>query len=61
MKAVDVFVEEEVEYNLRELIDFVEQSLSNLSSLSRKRAQIVLWQTPFYDIKVVHVDFSFQF
>ncbi|OVA14546.1 DNA photolyase [Macleaya cordata] len=50
VNAVEVFVEEEVEYTLRKMIDFVDQSLSTLT-LSQKRPQIALWQTPFYDIK----------
>ncbi|MCL7036961.1 hypothetical protein MKW94_002684 [Papaver nudicaule] len=53
VNAVDVFVEEEVEYNLRNMVHFVEQSLSNRSSLSQEKPpRIVLWQTPFFnDVK----------
>ncbi|KAI3971340.1 hypothetical protein MKX01_008184 [Papaver californicum] len=52
VNAVDVFVEEEVEYNLRNMVHFTEQSLSNVSSLSQERPpRIVLWRTPFYDTK----------
>ncbi|KAI3858173.1 hypothetical protein MKX03_022492 [Papaver bracteatum] len=49
VNAVDVFVEEEVEYNLRNMVRFVEQSLSSMSQ--ERPPQIVLWRTPFYDIK----------
>ncbi|XP_026380468.1 uncharacterized protein LOC113275229 isoform X1 [Papaver somniferum] len=48
VNAVDVFVEEEVEYNLRNMVHSVEQSLSNVSS---GPPRIVLWRTPFYDVK----------
>ncbi|KAI3900628.1 hypothetical protein MKW92_031197 [Papaver armeniacum] len=52
VNAVDVLVEEEVEYNLRNMVHSVEQSLSNVSSLLLERPpRIVLWRTPFYDVK----------
>ncbi|KAI3962418.1 hypothetical protein MKW98_010969 [Papaver atlanticum] len=49
VNAVDIFVEEEVEYNLRNMVRFVEQSLSSMSQ--ERPPRIVLWRTPFFDIK----------
>ncbi|XP_042505707.1 uncharacterized protein LOC122082310 isoform X2 [Macadamia integrifolia] len=50
VKATHVFSEEEVEYNLRTVIDIVEGSLSSVT-FSWGIPQLVRWQTPFYDIK----------
>ncbi|KAJ4953978.1 hypothetical protein NE237_030810 [Protea cynaroides] len=50
VKATHVFSEEEVEYNLRRMIDIVEGSLSSVT-FSWGSPQLVRWQTPFYDIK----------
>lgn len=52
MKAANVFAEVEVEYHLREIIHVVEETLVRMPSFDRS-PEIVLWQTPFYDIKVV--------
>ena len=64
MKAADVFAEVEVEYHLQEIMDVVEETLERMASFDRNPG-IVLWQTPFYDIKVVifvidQVMFSFE-
>lgn len=64
MKAADVFAEVEVEYHLREIMDVVEETLVRMASFDRN-PRMVLWQTPFYDIKVVifvidQVMFSFE-
>ncbi|KAJ4982067.1 hypothetical protein NE237_032904 [Protea cynaroides] len=48
VKATHVFSEEEVEYNLRRMIDIIEGSSVTFSWGS---SQLVRWQTPFYDIK----------
>ncbi|XP_043716241.1 uncharacterized protein LOC122664469 isoform X2 [Telopea speciosissima] len=50
VKATHVFSEEEVEYDLRTMIDIVEGSLSSVT-FSWGSPQLVRWQTPFYDIK----------
>jgi hypothetical protein len=52
VKATNVFAEVEVEYHLREIIHVVEETLVRMPSFDRS-PEIVLWQTPFYDIKVV--------
>lgn len=52
MKATNVFAEEEVEYNLRQTMDIVEETLLKTPFLDGN-PKVVLWQTPFYDIKVV--------
>ncbi|KAF9617147.1 hypothetical protein IFM89_034298 [Coptis chinensis] len=48
--SINVFAEEEVEYNLRSMMESVKDCLLNLS-LSQGSAQLVQWWTPFYDIK----------
>ncbi|KAJ4950660.1 hypothetical protein NE237_027492 [Protea cynaroides] len=53
VKATHVFSEEEVEYNLRRIIDIIEGSMSSVT-FSWGSPQLVRWQTPFYDIKVFH-------
>ncbi|XP_068650620.1 cryptochrome DASH, chloroplastic/mitochondrial isoform X2 [Aristolochia californica] len=50
VKATHIFVEEEAEYNLRVMVDAVEQSLLSEAVLGG-RPQLVCWRTPFYDIK----------
>lgn len=45
VENVDVYAEEEVEYDLRRMIGSVE------SCLSQRRTKLVLWRTPFYDIQ----------
>ncbi|KAF9668248.1 hypothetical protein SADUNF_Sadunf15G0109300 [Salix dunnii] len=54
VKAADVFAEVEVEYHLREIMDVVEETLERMASFDRNPG-IVLWQTPFYDIKNLKV------
>lgn len=51
MKATDVFIEEEVEYEMRKLIGAVKDTLETLS-FSDRNPDIVMWRTPFYDVKV---------
>ncbi|KAF6152606.1 hypothetical protein GIB67_013053 [Kingdonia uniflora] len=51
LKSVDVFVEEEVEYDLRRMIGTVEESLLNPLLSQGKPSRILLWRTPFYDIE----------
>lgn len=50
VKATHIFAEEEVEYNLRMMINTVEESLSCIS-FSWGNPQFIFWETPFYDIK----------
>uniref|UniRef100_A0A6N2NL96 Uncharacterized protein n=1 Tax=Salix viminalis TaxID=40686 RepID=A0A6N2NL96_SALVM len=54
VEAADVFAEMEVEYHLREIMDVVEETLVRMASFDRNPG-IVLWQTPFYDIKNLKV------
>ncbi|KAL5143474.1 Pheophytinase, chloroplastic [Glycine soja] len=50
VKATCVFAEQEVEYELRFIIDVVKQRLKSVS-VSQGSPRIELWRTPFYDIK----------
>ncbi|MBA0690014.1 hypothetical protein Goari_007712 [Gossypium aridum] len=50
VKATDVFIEEEVEYEMRQLIGVVKKTLETSSSLDWD-LDIVMWRTPFYDVK----------
>nr|DAD18606.1 TPA_asm: hypothetical protein HUJ06_020069 [Nelumbo nucifera] len=50
VKASNVFVEEEVEYDLRRVINVVKDSVSSMS-FTWGSPQFVIWQTPFYDIE----------
>lgn len=52
MKAMNVYAEEEVEYDVRVIMDVVRETLETVYSEERS-ARLVLWQTPFYDIKVI--------
>eukprot|EP00262_Sarcandra_glabra_P019728 TRINITY_DN757_c0_g1_i1.p1 TRINITY_DN757_c0_g1~~TRINITY_DN757_c0_g1_i1.p1 ORF type:complete len:710 (+),score=119.17 TRINITY_DN757_c0_g1_i1:141-2270(+) len=50
VKATHIFAEEEVEYNLRRMVNIVVETLTTVL-FSRGSPQFVFWQTPFYDIK----------
>ncbi|CAK7337076.1 unnamed protein product [Dovyalis caffra] len=50
VEATNVFAEVEVEYHLREITGVVEKTLRRLPLFDRC-PEIVLWQTPFYDVK----------
>ncbi|XP_057952772.1 uncharacterized protein LOC131146933 [Malania oleifera] len=50
VKATNIFSEEDVEYDLRKMLDAVKETLATVPFLD-DRSGIVLWQTPFYDIK----------
>ncbi|KAH1075645.1 hypothetical protein J1N35_027973 [Gossypium stocksii] len=50
VKATDVFIEEEVESEMRQLIGVVKKTLQTSSSLDWN-LDIVMWRTPFYDVK----------
>ena len=52
MKATNVYAEEEVEYDVRMIMDVVRETLETVYSEERS-ARLVLWQTPFYDMKVI--------
>ena len=52
MKATNVYAEEEVEYDVRVIMDVVRETLETVYSEERS-ARLMLWQTPFYDIKVI--------
>lgn len=52
MKATNVYAEEEVEYDVRVIMDVVRETLETVYSEERS-ARLVLWQTPFYDMKVI--------
>lgn len=62
MKVTDVFIEEEVEYEMRQLIGVVKKTLETLSSLDWN-LDIIMWRTPFYDVKVARffILFSLEF
>ncbi|XP_057798384.1 uncharacterized protein LOC131014423 isoform X2 [Salvia miltiorrhiza] len=50
VQATGIFVEEEVEYELCVMVDNVKESLSSLS-FKGGNPKIVMWRTPFYDVK----------
>uniref|UniRef100_A0A2N9HY98 Photolyase/cryptochrome alpha/beta domain-containing protein n=1 Tax=Fagus sylvatica TaxID=28930 RepID=A0A2N9HY98_FAGSY len=50
VKATNVYAEEEVEYDIRMVMDLVKETLETVFSREGS-ARLVLWQTPFYDIK----------
>lgn len=50
VKATHVFVEDEVEYNIRRVVDGVESSLS-AETFPWGGPKFVLWRTPFYDVE----------
>lgn len=50
VQASSIFVEEEVEYELCEMVENVKESLST-SSFNGWNPKILMWSTPFYDVK----------
>ncbi|XP_022736721.1 uncharacterized protein LOC111289719 [Durio zibethinus] len=50
LQATDVFIEEEVEYEMRKMIGVVKDTLETSSS-SDGNPDIVMWRTPFYHVK----------
>lgn len=52
MKATNIYAEEEVEYDLRVMMDAVKEALETVYC-QEGSARVVLWQTPFFDIKVI--------
>lgn len=52
MKATCIFMEEEVEYELRLVMDVVKDQLKSMI-VPGSNPRIEIWQTPFYDIKVI--------
>ncbi|XP_054811010.1 uncharacterized protein LOC129312411 [Prosopis cineraria] len=50
VKATCVFLEEEVEYELRLMVDVVKEKLKSMI-IPEGSLRIEMWQTPFYDIK----------
>ncbi|XP_027186317.1 uncharacterized protein [Cicer arietinum] len=52
VKATCVFAEQEVEYELRFIMDVVNQHLK-LIEVPQGTPRIELWKTPFYDVKVL--------
>ncbi|KAI8534492.1 hypothetical protein RHMOL_Rhmol10G0094200 [Rhododendron molle] len=53
VKATKIFAEEEVEYDLRRMLDVVGKTLSTMS-IPEGNPRFVLWNTPLYDIKVFY-------
>lgn len=56
MKATHIYTEEEVEYHLHKIMALVQETLLRLPLLE-KNPKMMLWQTPFYDIKVSSLHF----
>ncbi|KAG8638487.1 uncharacterized protein LOC110600318 isoform X3 [Manihot esculenta] len=50
VKATHIYTEEEVEYHLHKIMALVQETLLRLPLLE-KNPKMMLWQTPFYDIK----------
>ncbi|KAF3433124.1 hypothetical protein FNV43_RR24226 [Rhamnella rubrinervis] len=63
VKATHIYAEEEVEYDLRKLIGTAKETLETLT-FAEESPKIVMWQTPFYDMKslmdlpALHTDFK---
>lgn len=55
MQATYIFIEEEVEYDLRKMVDVVKKTVERVSFLDGN-PKIILWQAPLYDIKVMNFD-----
>lgn len=51
VNAACVFAEQEVEYELRLVIDVLKQRLESVN-VPQGSPRIELWQTPFYEVKV---------
>lgn len=56
MKATSIFAQEEVEYHLRMIMGIVDETLAT-TNFEDGKPNMCLWQTPFYDIKVVFLPF----
>ncbi|XP_015878340.3 uncharacterized protein LOC107414695 [Ziziphus jujuba] len=50
VKATHIYAEEEVEYDLRKVMDIVKETLETLT-FAEESPKIVPWRTPFYDMK----------
>lgn len=54
VKATSIFLEEEVEYELRLMVDVVKEQLKSVMVPAEGSLRIEMWQpTLFYDIKVI--------
>lgn len=51
MNASQIFAEEEVEYELRRLVEIVKKSLATIST-EGIIPNLFMWTTPFYELKV---------
>lgn len=63
VQASGIFVEEEVEYELRVMVENVKDSVCTLS-IKGGNPKIVMWRTPFYDVQVSGIfkfNLDFQF
>lgn len=56
MKATNIYAEEEVEYDLRLMMDVVKKTLETVYS-QEGSARLELWQTPFFDTRVIMSSF----
>lgn len=56
VKATSIFAQEEVEYHLRMIMGIVDETLAT-TNFEDGKPNMCLWQTPFYDIKVVFLPF----
>lgn len=56
VKATSIFAQEEVEYHLRMMMGIVDETLAT-TNFEDGKPNMCLWQTPFYDIKVVFLPF----
>lgn len=56
MKASNIYAEEEVEYDLRIMMDVVKKTLETMCS-QETSARFELWRTPFFDTRVTMSSF----
>lgn len=56
MKATNIYAEEEVEYDLRLMMDVVKKTLETVYS-QEGSARLEFWQTPFFDTRVIMASF----
>lgn len=57
VKVTNIYVEEEVEFGLWSMLEGVKETLDTIPS-AEGTPKLVIWNTPFYDMKVLFVLFQ---
>lgn len=58
MQATTIYAEEEVEYEMCRMLDAVKETLTSVNASSGKEdPRMIIWNAPFYDIKVIFFSF----